>query len=73
MDQGPDGELTPRKPAHSAKRPVVQSPGSEQDAPPKQRLRTIESANAEMSVDASAAPGKQGTSRPGPRDPVQFY
>ena len=38
IDQGPDGELTLHKPSHSAKHPVVQSPGSEQDAPLKQRL-----------------------------------
>ena len=55
MDQGPDGELMLCKPTHSAKCLVVQSPGSKQDAPPKQRLQTIKSANAEMSVDASTA------------------
>jgi hypothetical protein len=70
MDEGPGGELTPHKLRQSAKRPVVQSPGSEQEAPPKQKQRMVESTDAELE-DGFASLGEQGDGDDlPPRDPV---
>ena len=61
MDEGPGGILTPRRPQHSAKRPVIQSPGSELDAPPKRKQRMTLKADAEPEGGKNVLP---------PRDPV---